>query len=134
MLHGEDRDCSWPSVHCGYLRGVERDGDALYGEDPRRGTSGAGSTERLLLTVSYTCTGFADLEVGVYQEQTDAFASTGSATVPVPCTGKWETVTMGLGPPSPSVPAFELGRATAFANLRHSGDIVSRQRNIRIVS
>jgi hypothetical protein len=89
----------------------------------------------VLLTVSYKCPeGPAQLGASVGQEETNAFAFQGEFLIPVTCTGKWETVTLNLGPPVPWLPPFNIGHATASASIYHGSEIISRERNIRIVS
>jgi len=93
------------------------------------------SPESALAPIAYYCVESAEpaeIDMGVSQEN-GAFLYSGSATVPLPCTGEWETIDLFVFAPGPGFPLTTLGAASAGANLRHEGQFEHRERKVRIV-
>jgi hypothetical protein len=94
------------------------------------------SSTGLLLTVTYDCPEGTDTELtaAVSQPDTGAFGST-FAPIPVTCTGKWETIVVGiLSLGFPPEASFALGSAVASAGVSAGGGLQDhRERSVRIV-
>ena len=89
------------------------------------------------LTISYKCReslGTAELSASAFQPDTQATAFSGEHPAVLPCTGRWQTLSFPVANPAPNPPAFQPGAALAQASLVIGGEVVLRERHIRIAA